>query len=149
VKLFSAQALRDRAVLSLLYRDGVGPQEVRAARFSYVSQARGELSFRARGRNELRHLSLAPSTVTHLQAYLDHGRPTLEQGPFRTALFLTIDGAPLDDGELRALVQDAAREAGLARTATPNALYSAGCTHRRALPCVESPDRVSVSVPVL
>jgi site-specific recombinase XerD len=81
--------------------------------------------------------------VAHLRAYLDRGRRSLERGQVQTALFLTLDGTALDDGELRALVSDAAREAGLPLAVTPSALYSAGRAHRRAQACsvprVEAP----------
>jgi site-specific recombinase XerC len=142
----SPLALRDQAVLSLVYRDGVRPLEVRSARFNPAAQACGELHVRPRRAPEQR-LPLSPPTVAHLRAYLNEARSKLEQGQAQTALFLTLDGTALDDGELRALVSDAAREAGLPLAMTPNALYSAGWAHRRAQACsVESPELATVSM---
>jgi site-specific recombinase XerD len=143
----SPLALRDQAVLSLVYRDAVSPHEVRSARFNPAAQVCGELHVRPRRAPEQR-LPLSPATVAYVQAYLDRGRRPLEQGQAQPALFLTLDGTALDDGALRALVSDTAREAGLPLAVTPNALHSAGRDHRRAQACsVESPGLLTVSMP--
>jgi site-specific recombinase XerD len=143
----TATALRDQAILSLLYRVGVSPAELRALQLAPFTWTYGELYTRPT-RAPARRIRLGQSTAALVQAYLDRGRPRLAQNPAEAALLLTAEGKPLDDAALRALVRDAALQAGLSQAVTPNALYSAGS--RRVHPCREGSapaTTVSTAVP--
>jgi integrase/recombinase XerD len=134
----AATALRDQAVLSILYRAGASPAELRAVKLAPFTLAYGELYTRP-SRAPARRIRLGRSTAALVQAYLDSARPRLAQNPAEAALFLTAEGTALDDAALRALVRDAATEAGLHQGVTPSILHQAGLARPRVQPCSERP----------
>jgi site-specific recombinase XerD len=133
-----AASRRDQAVLSLLYRAGASPAELRAVKLAPFTWTYGEVYTRP-SRAPARRIRLGRSTAALVQAYLDSARPQLVQNSAEAALFLTADGKPLDDATLRALVRDAAHEAGLHQGVTPSILHQAGLARPRVQPCNERP----------
>jgi hypothetical protein len=62
-------------------------------------------------------------------------------------LFLTVAGAPVDDATLRAVVREAAFEAGIATAVSPTSLRNTSCALRRAQTRrVENGERATVSI---
>ncbi len=104
-----ATALRDRALLELLYAGGLRVSEVTALATEDVALEAGRVLVRGKGDKE-RIVPLGRAAVAALQAYLREGRPHLERiapksrtaaarheasGAGRAWLFLSLRGMPL------------------------------------------------------
>lgn len=106
-----ATALRDRAILELLYAGGLRVSEVTALSTGDLALDAGQAHVRGKGDKE-RIVPIGQTAVDALEAYLREGRPHLERissarrpgvegarpsasGPDRTSLFLSLRGMPL------------------------------------------------------
>jgi integrase/recombinase XerD len=99
-----ATALRDRAILELLYAGGLRVSEVTALNVSDLGLDAGRAQVRGKGDKE-RIVPLGRTAVAALEHYLREGRPHLERissarkvrgaRPYRARLFLSLRGMPL------------------------------------------------------
>jgi integrase/recombinase XerD len=98
-----ATALRDRAILELLYAGGLRVSEVTALSTSDLALDAGRVQVRGKGDKE-RIVPLGRTAVVALEEYLREGRPHLERistarklraRPDRARLFLSLRGMPL------------------------------------------------------
>ena len=130
-----ATALRDRAILELLYAGGLRVSEVTALSASDLRLDVGRVQVRGKGDKE-RIVPLGRSAVEALEQYLREGRPHLERistvpkvrrglGPagHRRGLFLSLRGMPLTRQWVWHLVKIANR------TASPHRLRHSCATH--------------------
>lgn len=100
----TATALRDRAILELLYAGGLRVSEVTALATSDLALDLGRVQVRGKGDKE-RIVPLGETAVKALEEYLREGRPHLERissrrknaslKPERAWLFLSLRGMPL------------------------------------------------------
>lgn len=121
-------ALRDRAVLELLYGVGLRASEVCAARVTDLSVADMSVFVRRAKRGENRRLPLPPTSIAALARYLSEARPRLTRsGQDGGALVVTYAGRPIQRGDVWSLVSKAAKRAGF--RAYPHALRRALATH--------------------
>ncbi len=96
-RLRRAFALRDRALVEILYGVGVRAAEVRAAKLLDLDlDGKAILVRRAKG-GESRFLPLPSAAIPHLRRYVKEGRPRLVQHgrDDKGALFLNLHGRPL------------------------------------------------------
>lgn len=124
-----AFALRDRALLELLYGVGVRCAEAAAVKVVDLDLDAGTLLVRRAKRGTSRVVPLPPASVPHLRRYLDDGRPVLlhpTNDPCG-ALLLSLRGKPLGTPSIYGLVKKLARIAGV--RAHPHAFRRALATH--------------------
>jgi len=120
-------ALRDRAILEVLYASGIRVGELVKLRVGDVDWEQGRLMVRGKGNKE-RPALLGRPALQALGEYLAQGRPQLQRSP-QEALFLNRFGGPLSARAVQLLVARHARRAGLPRRTHPHLLRHAFATH--------------------
>lgn len=121
-------ALRDRAILELLYAAGLRVSELVGLNVADVDLDEGRLRVTGKGRKERLVLFGAPATQA-LQAYLRHGRPALAGERPEPALFLNRSGGRLSVRAVQLLVRRAGAAAGIEAPTHPHLLRHTFATH--------------------
>ena len=121
------EALRDRAVLELLYATGVRVSELCGLDRTDLDESRRLIRVFGKGAKE-RAVPYGLPAQHALTAWLRHGRPTLADAGSGDALFLGIKGRRLQQTVVRRIVAAAARAAGLPHT-SPHDLRHSTATH--------------------
>ncbi len=116
-----AVALRDRAILELLYAAGLRVSELTGLNVADLSLEAGRALVRGKGDKE-RIVPLGQPAVAALQEYLQHGRPALERRA-SSRLFLSARGQPLSRGWVWHLVKQSDQHA------SPHKLRHSCATH--------------------
>jgi integrase/recombinase XerD len=118
-----AVALRDRAILELLYAGGVRVSELTGLRTEDLQLDAGRVMVRGKGDKE-RVVPLGRAAVEALTEYLARGRPMLQKSNRRGGLFLSQQGRTLTRGWIWELVK---RSSG--GRASPHMLRHSCATH--------------------
>jgi integrase/recombinase XerD len=127
-------ALRDRALLELMYACGLRASEAIGLEVGDVDLETGVL--RARGKGSKERLVPIGSTASRaLVAYLSRGRPRLVGDRMEAVLFVNHRGTRLTRQGLYKIVQRHARAAGLAGKMSPHTLRHTFATHLLAGGC--------------
>ena len=121
-----ALALRDRAMLELLYAGGVRVSEVVSARLADLKLELGYLMVRGKGDKE-RMVPLGEPAQTALQQYLKNGREVIAKGRSSPLLFVGQGARSLTRQRVWQLVRRASRDLG--RQASPHMLRHSCATH--------------------
>jgi integrase/recombinase XerC len=123
-------ALRDTALIELLYGAGLRIAEVVAIKLADLQLGRGEVKVTGKGDKQRVALFGAPCRRA-LEAYLSDGRPALSAlaTTTDTALFLNRNGGSLGERGARARLDDIARAAGLPEAFHPHTLRHSFATH--------------------
>jgi len=126
----AALALRDTALIELLYGAGLRIAEVVAITLPDLQLGRGEVKVTGKGDKQRVALFGAPCRRA-LEAYLSDGRPALAAVASTpdAALFLNRNGGPLGERGARARLDDIARAAGLPEAFHPHTLRHSFATH--------------------
>jgi integrase/recombinase XerC len=122
-----AIALRDWALLELLYATGVRIGEICGADVADVDVHERTLRVVGKGDKE-RVVPFGKPAATALGAWLERGRPQLVHPTSPSALLLGLRGGRLDQRQARAVVHQAAALAGVDDVA-PHALRHTAATH--------------------
>lgn len=122
-----AVALRDRAVLELLYGSGLRVAEVSGLTVDRVDLGRGRVSVRGKGDKE-REVPLSDPSIDAVRAYLSGGRPTMA-GEDRRTMFFNRKGKPFSGRDIRAMVRRYAERLLPGRRITPHTLRHSFATH--------------------
>ncbi|MDE3105006.1 MAG: tyrosine recombinase [Acidobacteriota bacterium] len=118
-------ALRDHAILELLYGGGLRVGEIVALRQEDVQLDLARAQVRGKGDKE-RIVPLGRSAVEALEQYLQRGRPELVRGGLVRELFLSVRGRPLT----RQWVWEMVRSAGAyGSKVSPHKLRHSCATH--------------------
>lgn len=117
----SALALRDQAILELLYAGGIRVSELTGLKVEDVSLEDGRVLVRGKGDKE-RIVPLGRLAVETIGRYLAHARPMMVRGSV-AALFVSTRGGPLTRGWVWSLVKHA--DAG----ASPHMLRHSCASH--------------------
>ncbi len=125
-----ALALRDTALIELLYGAGLRIAEVVAITLADLQLGRGEVKVTGKGDKQRVALFGAPC-IRALESYLSDGRPALAAlaTPSTSALFLNRNGGALGERGARARLDDIARAAGLPEAFHPHTLRHSFATH--------------------
>jgi len=125
-----ALALRDTALIELLYGAGLRIAEVVAITLADLQLGRGEVKVTGKGEKQRVALFGAPC-IRALESYLSGGRPALAAlaTPSISALFLNRNGGALGERGARARLDDIARAAGLPEAFHPHTLRHSFATH--------------------
>jgi len=128
------RALRDRALLELMYACGLRASEAIGLLVSDVDLQSGMLAARGKGSKE-RIVPIGRQAVAALRAYLRGGRPALVGTRNEGHLFVNQRGAGLTRQGLYKIVQGHARRAGLEGKMSPHTLRHTFATHLLAGGC--------------
>jgi len=127
-------ALRDRALLELVYACGLRASEAVGLELADADLEECLLRSRGKGSKE-RIVPIGRQAVAALNAYLRAGRPLLLAGTAQTRLFLNSRGSALTRQGLYKIVQGHARGAGLEDRMSPHTLRHSFATHLLAGGC--------------
>ena len=121
-------ALRNSAILHLLYSAGLRVSECAALDVNHVIQP-GILRVSGKGGRQ-REVPFGKRAGAALEQYLQRGRPKLETPQSRYALWLNSRGGRrLTDRAMRNILNDAALLSGLAKPVSPHKLRHSCATH--------------------
>ncbi|MGH3797876.1 MAG: site-specific tyrosine recombinase XerD [Pseudonocardiaceae bacterium] len=133
LEVFSAEggprALRDRALLELLYSTGARISEVVGLDRDDVDAPARIVLLRGKGGKQ-RLVPVGRPALAALDAYLVRGRPALAiRGSGNAAVFLNAHGARLSRQSAWAVLRDTADRAGLTTAVSPHTLRHSFATH--------------------
>ncbi|HTN22702.1 MAG TPA: site-specific tyrosine recombinase XerD [Solirubrobacteraceae bacterium] len=127
-------ALRDRALLELMYACGLRASEAVDLTVAGVDLTAGIVRARGKGSKE-RLIPIGRQAVAAARTYLEHGRPKLVGMRDERHLFVNHRGAGLTRQGLYKIVQRHARSAGLEGRMSPHTLRHTFATHLLAGGC--------------
>jgi integrase/recombinase XerD len=127
-------ALRDRALLEVMYACGLRASEAIGLQANDVDLDEGMLRARGKGSKE-RVIPVGRQAVAALRAYEQRGRPVLVGHKVQTQLFVNHRGGALTRQGLYKIVQGHARAAGLEQKMSPHTLRHSFATHLLAGGC--------------
>jgi integrase/recombinase XerD len=127
-------ALRDRALLEVMYACGLRASEAIGLQAGDVDLDEGMLRARGKGSKE-RLIPIGRQAVGALRAYEQRGRPALVGHKTEVRLFVNRRGAGLTRQGLYKIVQGYARGAGLEQKMSPHTLRHSFATHLLAGGC--------------
>jgi integrase/recombinase XerC len=123
----AAIALRDRALLELLYGSGLRVSESAGLRVDSVDLDRGRVRVMGKGSKE-REVPMSEPSVEALRDWIRAGRPRLASDA-TPALFLNRKGRPIGTRDIRALVEGYSKRLLPGRRVTPHTLRHSFATH--------------------
>jgi integrase/recombinase XerD len=121
-------ALRDRAMLEVLYGAGLRVSELTGLDVDDVDVDEGSVRVLGKGSKE-REVPIGRMAGDALVAYLHGGRPALASPRSRGALFLNTRGGRLTRQSCARILEARARAVGMRRTVTPHDLRHSFATH--------------------
>lgn len=121
-------ALRDRALLELMYASGLRISEAVSLQVGDVDLQEGLLQVRGKGGKE-RIVPVGRHAVSALTAYQARGRPALVGNAVQGGLFLNARGGAISRQGLYKIVMRHASSAGLADRMSPHTLRHSFATH--------------------
>jgi integrase/recombinase XerD len=127
-------ALRDRALLELMYACGLRVSEAVGLEARDVDLKEGMLRALGKGSKE-RIVPVGRRAVGALERYLERGRPALVRARVESSLFVNHRGTRLTRQGVYKIIQSYARSAGLAERMTPHTLRHTFATHLLAGGC--------------
>src|SRR3954452_9224994 len=127
-------ALRDRALLEVMYACGLRASETIGLELGDVDLREGVLRARGKGSKE-RLVPLGRQAIAAINGYLQGGRSKLIGERHEARLFVNFRGGPLTRQGLYKIVQRHARDAGLAGKMSPHTLRHSFATHLLAGGC--------------
>jgi integrase/recombinase XerD len=123
-----AYAIRDRAMLELVYSSGLRASEICGLTLQQVDLEHGFVRVFGKGSKE-RVVPLGDKARDAVQAYLGSGRPRLVKPKTGSELFITERGKAMSRKTLWAMVKSAAARAGLDKAVKPHLLRHSFATH--------------------
>jgi integrase/recombinase XerD len=127
-------ALRDRALLELMYASGLRASEAIGLELGDVDLEERVLRARGKGSKE-RIVPIGQAALKALTAYLERGRPKLVKNRPETHLYVNFRGGQLTRQGLYKIVRRHALSAGLADRMSPHTLRHTFATHLLAGGC--------------
>jgi integrase/recombinase XerD len=127
-------ALRDRALLEVMYACGLRASEAIGLELMDVDVEEGVLRARGKGSKE-RVVPIGQAALRALRIYLERGRPKLVKGAPEAHLFVNFRGGHLTRQGLYKIVRRHALTAGLADRMSPHTLRHTFATHLLAGGC--------------
>ncbi|HEY6296376.1 MAG TPA: tyrosine recombinase XerC [Streptosporangiaceae bacterium] len=124
----AAVALRDAAVLELLYATGIRVSELCGLDTDHLDHARRTIRVRGKGDKE-RTVPVGVPALRAVTRWLDAGRPKLVTTESGKAIFIGVRGRRLDPRTARRVVHERLREAGATRETGPHGLRHSAATH--------------------
>jgi integrase/recombinase XerC len=123
-----AVALRDAAVLELLYATGIRVSELCGLTPDSFDHGRQTVRVLGKGDKE-RTVPVGQPALRAVSRWLEAGRPVLAGPGSGAALFLGVRGGRLDPRTARRIVHERLRDGGAARPTGPHGLRHSAATH--------------------
>ena len=127
-------ALRDRALLELMYACGLRASEAIGLELADLDMDEAVLRARGKGSKE-RVVPVGTAAIDALRIYLERGRPNLVRGAAEAHLFVNFRGGPLTRQGLYKIVRRHAAAVDLADRMSPHTLRHTFATHLLAGGC--------------
>ncbi len=121
-------ALRDKALLELLYATGMRVSELAGLTVDEMRMEEGFVRCMGKG-SKMRVVPFGSQAKSHLERFLREGRPQFKAEPSVREVFLNRLGKKISRQGVWALIRDAARKAGLERPIHPHMLRHSFATH--------------------
>ncbi len=121
-------ALRDRAMLELLYASGLRISELVNARLENLDGDQGFIRVTGKG-NKTRVVPVGKGALEALNNYLTHERPKLVKPKTDSTIFLSVRGRKLTTQRLWQIVKRRAELAGIDSNVYPHLLRHSFATH--------------------
>lgn len=121
-------ALRDHAIMELIYATGLRVSEVRGLNIDDVKLDSNEVFALGKGSKE-RMVLMGYQARRAVEEYLYRGRPVIESGDSKDALFLSRNGKRLSVRSIQGRVRKYAKEAGLDDGVHTHTLRHSFATH--------------------
>jgi integrase/recombinase XerD len=122
------RALRDRAMLEMLYATGLRVSELIALRYTQVNLNQGVVRVTGKGNRE-RLVPIGAAAAEALQQFEQRGRVALLEGRSSEHLFPTREGDAMTRQAFWYLIKRHARTAGIDKPLSPHTLRHAFATH--------------------
>lgn len=123
-----ANALRNRAMLDLLYATGVRVSELIHLRLGDLDADEGFLRVTGKG-NKQRLVPIGREAIASAERYCAEGRPAILKGRHCPFLFVTSQGKPMTRQGFWKLLRNRGRSAGIAGPLSPHVLRHTFATH--------------------
>jgi integrase/recombinase XerC len=125
----TAQGIRDRAILEIIYASGMRISEIVSLNLGQVNLDTGEIKVLGKGSKE-RMVLIGNMAITSLKKYLEAGRPRLVclKGD-RVALFINRFGKRLSQRSIQNMLERTALKAGIDKHVYPHLLRHTFATH--------------------
>ena len=127
-------ALRDRALLEVMYACGLRASEATGLEVTDADLRRGFVRAHGKGSKD-RIVPLGREAAAALRRYLSRGRPELVGASGERKLFVNFRGGPLTRQGLYKIIRRHARDAGLEGKMSPHTLRHTFATHLLAGGC--------------
>lgn len=121
-------AIRNRAILEVLYACGLRVSEVASLNVSSVNAENGVIRVLGKGSKE-RIVPVGHLAVQTLRRYLTKSRPNLLRSPDEPTLFLSQRGRKLNRERIWAIIKEAALQAGIMKNIHPHTLRHSFASH--------------------
>ena len=121
-------SLRDKSMLELMYAAGLRVSELVGLNLNDVDMEDGFVDCRGKGGRE-RFVPVGAYALQALEAYLQHGRPTMRPRPDTVALFISRRGKRLTRQAFWKILKQAAERAGVTQDVSPHTLRHSFATH--------------------
>ncbi len=121
-------ALRDRAILEVLYSSGLRVSELAGARMEHLDLEHQILRVTGKG-DKTRLVPVGSKARDALRAYLERERPAKVSRKTGSELFLSASGKRLTTVRIWQIVKSCARDAGLRSNVYPHLLRHSFATH--------------------
>lgn len=122
-----AIALRDCAILEVLYATGIRVGELVGLNIADIRMSQHTMQVLGKG-NKQRVVPFGVPAAHALEAWLEQGRPQFANTKSKDAVFIGVRGARIDQRIVRNIVHDQAAEAGVPDI-SPHALRHSAATH--------------------
>ena len=123
-----ARALRDRAMLEVLYATGLRVSELTHLRIDMLDRKLGVIRVMGKRRKE-RMVPLGDTALDALDDYLSHGRSSLSPGNASPFLFVIKGGARMTRQGFWKMIKRYALQAGIGKSISPHQLRHSFATH--------------------
>lgn len=114
-------ALRDRAILAMLYATGMRASELAGLKFNNINFNLGVIRVLGKGAKE-RIVPIAQSAIETLRKYIDQHRSTLLRDADKGHLMLSRTGKPLSREDIFRIVRKYVRRAAIRGNVSPHTL---------------------------
>jgi integrase/recombinase XerD len=125
----SAQGLRDRALLELMYSSGLRVSELCALTLQNIDLEEGFLRVEAGKRGKDRLTPVGGRAIEAIQIYLHNARPSLVRAKTGSAVFLSNRGTALSRKTVWHWIKEYAKRAGIEKPVKPHGLRHSFATH--------------------
>lgn len=130
VKPTSAIAIRNRAILEVMYATGIRRAELVNLSLYDVDLATGIIRIEHGKGDETRIVPLTKNARITLKLYLEESRPVFALEQKNIHLFVSANsGGKMDNADIARIVREAAKKAGIKKHITPHTLRHSCATH--------------------